>query len=84
MIASFSDPIAVMNGRVWLVPRGVTLKGYGMILEDTRIWTGYRNTIFVSGFGAFLSLALTLAAAYAFAGRSCCSWCSPCSSTADW
>jgi len=45
IIASVSNPISVANGNVWLYPKGFTLMGYKEIMNDSRIWTGYKNTL---------------------------------------
>lgn len=65
LIASFSDPTAVARGQVVLLPRGVTLEAYRMVFNDTRIWVGYRNTIFYTMGGTAVNLLLTIPAAYA-------------------
>ena len=45
--ASFSDPVAVTKGELWLLPKGLTLDGYMAIFDYKPIWIGYRNTIFI-------------------------------------
>ncbi len=67
--ASFSDPVAVTRGELWLLPKGITLDGYEMIFDYNPIWTGYRNTIFYAVFGTFLNLMFTLPCAYALSRR---------------
>ncbi len=72
--ASVSDPAAVNSGEMWLWPKGFTLDGYRIILENGAIWRGYLNTIFYTTLGTFINLAVTIPAAYAlsrndFAGR---------------
>jgi putative aldouronate transport system permease protein len=69
VIASFSDPRAVATGQVTLLPRGLGFEGYGLILDDNRIWTGYRNTIIYSVLGTALNLLVTLPAAFAMSRR---------------
>lgn len=64
IIASFSDPGAVATGNVWLYPRNITIRGYELILEDSRIWTGYRNTIIYATLGTAVNLLFTLPAGY--------------------
>jgi len=68
-IASISDPTAVATGRVAFLPKGISLFGYEQILADSRIWTGYRNTLIYSIVGTALNLAVTLPAAYALSRR---------------
>lgn len=64
IIASISSPEAVENGMVYLFPRSITFKGYEKVLADSRIWSGYKNTIFYTVVGTFISLFVTLPAAY--------------------
>ncbi|MCL3777130.1 carbohydrate ABC transporter permease [Actinomyces sp. 186855] len=69
LIASVSDTTAVANGQVVLWPRGLSLFGYEQILGDSRIWTGYRNTIVYTVVGTALNLVVTLPAAYALSRK---------------
>jgi putative aldouronate transport system permease protein len=65
VIASFSDPSAVSTGKVWLFPKGFTLDGYKALLDNNRIWIGYRNTILYAVIGTLIHLAVNIPAAYA-------------------
>lgn len=67
LIASISSPEAVNAGNVILYPIGVTLDGYRKLFEDSRIWMGYRNTIFYAVAGTTLDVCLTLLTAYPLA-----------------
>ncbi|MEE1649901.1 carbohydrate ABC transporter permease [Brachybacterium sp. J144] len=69
MIASISDPTAVATGNVVFFPRNISFFGYQQIFEDSRIWTGYRNTLIYSVVGTLLNLVVTLPAAYALSRR---------------
>lgn len=69
VIASISDPDMVNTGKVWLSPKGLTLDGYKRIFEDTKIWVGYKNTIFYTIVGTFINILLTLPAAYALSRK---------------
>lgn len=69
VIASFSDPASVNGGKVWLWPSQITLEGYRRVFAEARLWRGYRNTIFYTAFGTFISLAFTLPAAYALSRK---------------
>lgn len=69
MIASISDPTMVSTGRVWFLPQGISTFGYEQILDDSRIWTGYRNTIIYTVVGTAVNLLVTLPAAYALSRR---------------
>lgn len=69
VIASFSDTHLVAAGKVLLIPKGVQFDGYARILNDSRIWSGYRNTILYSFVGTALNLLVTLPAAFALSRR---------------
>lgn len=69
IIASFSDPNMVLNGKVWLFSQGVSLDGYRYILRYDRLWIGYRNSIFYTIAGTLVNLILTLPCAYALSRR---------------
>lgn len=62
--ASFSDPTRVLNGEVWSPPKGVTLDAYTNILQNEKIWTGYRNTIIYTVVGTVINIIMTILAAY--------------------
>src|ERR1700682_1854113 len=44
--ASFSDPLAVTAGKVWLFPVDFSLRGYQVTFQNPQIMTGYLNSIF--------------------------------------
>ena len=69
IIASFSDPLQVNTGGVWIVPRGLTVDGYVKILENRDLVNGYRNSLVYAAFGTMVNLSLTLTAAYALSRR---------------
>lgn len=69
IIASFSDPSHVIQGKVILWPKGVNLFGYNAILNDKRIWLGYKNTIIYTVLGTAINLILTVPASYALSVR---------------
>jgi putative aldouronate transport system permease protein len=62
--ASFSDPIAVTAGRVWLFPVDLTLRGYEVTFQNPQIITGYLNSLFYTVFGTLISVTLTVLIAY--------------------
>jgi putative aldouronate transport system permease protein len=64
IIASISDSTLVSTGKVFLIPKGISLFGYKEIFHDSRIWTGYRNTVLYTTLGTFVNLLFTLPAAY--------------------
>lgn len=65
VIASISNSNLVNLGKVTIFPKQIRLYGYQQILEDSRIWKGYLNTIFYVTAGTLLNLAVTMPAAYA-------------------
>jgi putative aldouronate transport system permease protein len=69
IIASFSDPQAIYQGRVWLFPVSFTMEGYQRLLIDPAIPRGYFNTIIITIGGTLLSVFLTLNAAFALSNR---------------
>jgi len=69
LIASVSDPNQVLIGNVLLTPSGFTLDGYARILQDQRIWTGYRNTLLYATIGTTINVTLTLTAGYALSRK---------------
>jgi putative aldouronate transport system permease protein len=64
VIASVSDSTLVSTGQVLLFPKGFSLFGYQEIFQDSRIWTGYKNTMIYAFGGTFINLLFTLPAAY--------------------
>ncbi len=64
VIASFSDPQAVLGGKITFWPVGFNLESYKMILKEPKIWNGYRNTIFYTVLGTFINFILTTLTAY--------------------
>jgi len=66
---SISNPDFVFSGKVWLLPKGLTIEGYKRVLQDPDILTGYQNTIFYTVAGTAVNIAVTLAAAYSLSKR---------------
>lgn len=69
VIASFSNPTEVANGKVWFVPSQFTVDGYKEIMRHSELWTGYRNTIVYTVLGTVTGLAVNIPAAYALSRR---------------
>lgn len=61
---SLSDPEAVYRGDVFLLPVKFSVKSYERVLNNSEIWTGYKNTIIYTAVGTFLSVAFTMMSAY--------------------
>ena len=63
--ASFSGVEAFINGEVVLFPKHFTLSAYQYLLEDTKIWIAYGNTVFYTLFGTTASISISVFGAYA-------------------
>ena len=62
--ASFSNPEAVVSGRVWLYPVQPTIMGYRAIFNNPYILSGYANSFFYAFFGTIINITVTILAAY--------------------
>jgi multiple sugar transport system permease protein/putative aldouronate transport system permease protein len=62
--ASFSNSLAVIQGRVWLLPVEPTLEGYTTALRSPQIPRGFLNSLYVMVVGTTINVALTVLLAY--------------------
>lgn len=62
--ASFSDPQAVVTGKVVLWPVDVTLRGYQAVFKNPKIITGFLNSFIYMGVGTVVNLIMTILCAY--------------------
>ena len=62
--ASFSDPQAVISGKVILWPVDVTLRGYQAVFKNPKIITGFANSLFYMFVGTAINLVMTMLCAY--------------------
>ena len=69
VIASVSDPMDVLAGKVIWKPSGFSLEAYRMVFKDSQVMTGYRNTIAYTLAGTSLNIMLSIAAAYPLSRR---------------
>lgn len=69
VIASISHSNLVNLGQVTFWPKDIRFYGYQQILEDSRIWKGYANTILYVVAGTALNMVVTMPAAYALSRR---------------
>ncbi len=69
IIGSFSDPTLVNAGKVLLWPKGITVMGYERIFRYTKLWVGYRNSIYYVLIGTTISVALTMSAGFAVSNK---------------
>ena len=64
VINSFSDPSAVAQGKVYLIPKGVSLDAYIQAFKSGDIMRGYANSVFYLVVGVIINMVLTIPAAY--------------------
>ena len=69
VIASISNSNLVNLGQVPFLPKEIRFYGFQQILEDSRIWKGYANTILYVVAGTALNMIVTMPAAYALSRR---------------
>ena len=69
IIASISDPDAVLAGKVVLYPVSITLSGFRKIIERQDVWRGYLNTIIYTAITVILSLIVTIPAGWALSRK---------------
>ncbi|GKX28913.1 sugar ABC transporter permease [Vallitalea longa] len=62
--ASISDPTAILNGQLRLLPKGFTLEAYKRVLQNKDILMGYKNTIIYTVIGTLVNIILTIMIAY--------------------
>lgn len=62
--ASFSDPMTISNGSMWLLPKGFNLNAYKEVFKSRDIITGYKNTVIYAVTGTFINVVMTTMAAY--------------------
>lgn len=67
--SSFSSASAVSQGRVILWPVEFSLEGYRRVFGYSRVWQGYRNTIFYTLAGTAINVAITMTCAYPLARK---------------
>ncbi|MDG0810028.1 carbohydrate ABC transporter permease [Cohnella rhizosphaerae] len=62
--ASISNPDAVLQGKVWLFPKGFTIVPYVKVFQNSEFFLSYWNTIAYTVVGTIVNVALTVMAAY--------------------
>lgn len=67
--ASISDPTLVATGKMLLIPKGISFDGFQAVFKDSRVLTGYKNTIIYTVVGTLISLGVTLPAAYSLSRK---------------
>ncbi len=66
---SISEPQYVVDGSVWLYPKGFSLSSYRTVFVDKQIWIAYYNTVFYTVVGSLLSVTFTMLAAFPLSRR---------------
>jgi putative aldouronate transport system permease protein len=61
---SLSSEAEISAGRVNLLPRGLNLKTYELVMSDAMFWTNYRNTVLYTAVATLISIVLTTCYAY--------------------
>ena len=69
VIASLSDPTEVASGHTLLWIKQFTVEAYRLILKESQLWTGYRNTIIYTVLAVLYRLILTVPAGYALSKK---------------
>lgn len=67
--ASFSSPGALAAGKVVLWPVDFSVDGYKAVFNYSKVWIGYRNTIFYVIVGTAINVSMTLLCAYPMAQK---------------
>lgn len=61
---SLSEPTAVLQGKVFLLPKGLSFEGYKAVFRDSKILSGYANAIFYTVAYTVLGVIVTILCAY--------------------
>ena len=69
VISSISDPGLVAIGEVMVYPRGITFLGYEALFSYNALWRSYLNSIIYTVTGTTISIAITMAAAFALSRK---------------
>lgn len=70
VVASVSDPTKIYEGSgMLLYPKGFSVAAYKNVLAYKPLWMGYLNTLFYVGVGGFLSVIVTIMAAFGLTRR---------------
>ena len=69
LIASVSDPDAVLQAKALLLPVDFSLTGYEAVFQYKELWGSYLNSIIYTVVGSGLSVVVSLAAAYSLSRK---------------
>ncbi|MHA6481221.1 carbohydrate ABC transporter permease [Paenibacillus sp. strain BS8-2] len=62
--ASISDPMSVIDGKMWLFPIDINFSGYAKVFGNPDIMRGYGNTILYTVVGTSINVLMTICAAF--------------------
>ncbi|GAA1379386.1 carbohydrate ABC transporter permease [Luteococcus sanguinis] len=69
VIASVSDPNLIQQGKVWFLPKGITLDGYRTLFANDAMVRGFANSLLYTSVGTFISVSIILATGYALSRK---------------
>jgi ABC-type sugar transport system, permease component len=69
VIASVSDPNAIVRGEVLFIPKDISMVGYKRVFSYAPLWRSYINTIIYTVVGTSINIILTMMAAYSLTRR---------------
>lgn len=62
--SSLSNPVYVLQGKVWFLPVDFNLDSYRRVFQNRNIMTGYRNTVLYTVAGTAFNVLMTILGAY--------------------
>ncbi len=66
---SISDAEEAFKGKVWIVPAGLSVKAYEIVLDNPGMWRSYYNTFWYVVVGTAVNITMTILAAYPLSRR---------------
>ncbi|MDD9269081.1 carbohydrate ABC transporter permease [Paenibacillus sp. GCM10023248] len=69
LAVSLSDTSAVIQGKVFLFPKGLNFDAYKEVLKNDKIPRAYLNSVYYTALGTFINLLFTAVAAYPLSQR---------------
>ncbi|CAH1192220.1 hypothetical protein PAECIP111891_00240 [Paenibacillus allorhizoplanae] len=69
LAVSLSDTSAVVQGKVFLFPKGFNFDAYKEVLKNDKIPRAYLNSVYYTALGTFINLLFTAVAAYPLSQR---------------
>lgn len=69
LASSFSSADAVVAGEVGLFPVDFTLDGYKMIFKESKIWSGFKNSLLYTVIGTLIQVTCQMLCAYPLSRR---------------